>query len=138
MGEGEQSKRIRVAVYYPLGDRQDCSLERTRAAVEDYLCEIFGGVTSYPATGVYRTTEGRTLRESVQVLESYATTEMWVEHETAVKCLSAALARQFKQESVAVSVGGVLVLVSPRELESNPGGLATMPLALRRLVGLAE
>ena len=108
-----KSKPIRVVLYFPLGSTDHNRESEILPLVEDYLCRTFGGLTSYPAQGLYvREHDAIIQRESVQVLEIYASPGLWARFEEEFHHLGEALARVLDQQSVAITVEGVLTLKS--------------------------
>lgn len=105
---------VRFVLYFPLKNTAQKRAEALLSSVEDHLCRIFGGLTSYPAKGLYLNEESASIqRESVQALEVYATPGAWAKSEEEMNQLAAVVARALGQESVAMSVDGVLMFKAP-------------------------
>jgi hypothetical protein len=84
------------------------SLEEVLAEV---LCERFGGVTAYPATGTFARASGVIQTEAVVVLERYCERDAWATNRKGVENLACDLASMLKQESIGLSVDGKMLLV---------------------------
>lgn len=115
----------RFVIYVPAGDgsTQPVPEGALTAAVAEILCERFGGVTSYPATGRFTLASGAIQTESVMVLESYCEQEAWNRDHAALHELAKVLARLLRQESIAYSVDGRMSLVEPDD-DSGDGNLS--------------
>ncbi len=83
------------------------------AGVELLLCRRFGGLTTYPATGLFQRETGAIQRESVQVLECYGELESWPEDRLILHGLAGILAAVMEQEAIACSVDGRMHFVEP-------------------------
>ena len=112
------ARPIRFVLYFPLGRTAPAQVTGLLRLVEDYLCRAFGGLTSYPAFGLYLL-EGRTTiqRESVQVLEIYASPVTWARLEDKMHQFGSALARVLRQDNVAMSMEGELIFKRPDDHE---------------------
>lgn len=115
----------RFVIYVPAGDgsAQPVPDGPLTSAVAEILCERFGGVTSYPATGRFTLASGAIQTESVMVLESYCEQEAWNRDHAALHELAKVLARLLRQESIAYSVDGRMSLVGP-DGDAGEGNLA--------------
>ncbi|RYD38091.1 MAG: hypothetical protein EOP86_01810 [Verrucomicrobiaceae bacterium] len=83
------------------------------------LTEHFGGMTSYPATGYFKGSQG-IQKETVQVLEFYCPQSRLVGEQPFIRKLVMSLRRELSQESMALSVNGSLLLFSEGGEDSAP------------------
>lgn len=116
--ESETPLPHRLVIYLPSRKKDETAIEnfdRIAQVACNLLCERFGGVTSYPATGHFKKADGEIQRESVQVLEAFCEQANWQQEANYIKTLSAALAKQLAQESIACTVDGRMILVEPLE-----------------------
>lgn len=109
---GEAPKLIRFALYFPLGNGET-ELGALLRTLEEFLCASFGGLTSYPGTGLFRRKSGTIQRESVQVLEGYCSPEVWAMLAREIDRILALLALAMNQQSIAFSYNGELRFVRP-------------------------
>jgi hypothetical protein len=82
--------------------------------MEDGICKLSGGLTSYPADGLYLAPSGEVQRDRVQVLEVYGAEEKAAAIERELKAIAASLAIELDQESIALSVGGEMNFIGSR------------------------
>jgi hypothetical protein len=107
---GSAGKPIRFVLYFPLGSPSSARAADLLRRVEDHLCRTFGGLTSYPARGMYLRDSSTTIqRENVQALEIYANPDLWTDAGPKMHELAAILAGLLDQESVAISVEGTMI-----------------------------
>ena len=125
----DSEKPVRFVLYFPLGREDDAPRGELLSAVEEYLCETFGGLTSYPATGLYVSPIGKIQREPVQVLEAFADPEAWSAAHHGMHSLAGALARLLDQDSVALSVDGSLLLKEAAECDGLPAQCSPASIA---------
>jgi len=107
---------LRFVIYIPAeapGSLQEGSAEAAAEAVAELLCERFGGVTCYPATGIFKGASGAHQKEEVQVLECFCELECWAGQQGFVHTLAGTIAAMLGQESIACSVNGRMNLVPP-------------------------
>jgi hypothetical protein len=81
------------------------------STVELLLCRRFGGLTTYPAVGMFEGKSKDIQREEVQVIECYGELETWEKDGPMVYGLASLLALLLSQESIGCSVEGRLYLV---------------------------
>lgn len=117
----EAPKLIRFALYFPLGNGET-ELGALLQALEEFLCAAFGGLTSYPGTGLFRRQSGTIQRESVQVLEGYCSPEVWAMLDREIDRILPLLARAMNQQSIAFSYNGELRFVRPSGHSQMPIG----------------
>ena len=110
---------IRFVIYLPGSAEGDGAGIAT--AVKQMLCDRFGGVTSYPAVGVFKRVSGTNLEESVQVLESFCEKARWEQEEAFVHSLVEVIATLLDQESVACLVEGRMCFVAPLGADESFG-----------------
>jgi hypothetical protein len=97
-------------------------------AVEHLFCRRFGGVTSYPAVGLFQSESGAIQRERVQVLECYGELENWSADCALLRGLATVIASLLDQEAIACSVDGRMHLVAPAGTDLEMQELATSDL----------
>ena len=138
---GSQSPPTRrFALFLPSRSKQGVtiqSFEKVCDATAHALCSFFGGVTSYPATGMFLRDTGKTQQEPVVVLECFCEVETWHHHASAVHRLVRLLSGLLDQESVACSLGGKMVFVSSDEADLRLNGEIDAD-ALAKLLGRDE
>lgn len=110
---------IRFVIYLP--DPGDGDGTGIATAVKQMLCDRFGGVTSYPAVGVFKRVSGKNLEENVQVLESFCEKTRWNQEEAFVHSLAEMIATLLDQESVACLVEGRMYFVAPLGADERLG-----------------
>jgi hypothetical protein len=126
---------VRVAIYLPSAPEPALtSASDIEAAVAKTLCELFGGVTAYPAKGTFALASGRIQTEPVTVLEAYGEREAWEQHRDGVAAMARLLARLLGQESVGCSVDGKMVLVEAVEEDCSAIEKAPRPLDVYALL----
>lgn len=103
----------RFVLYLPVGEPAGSHGDLIRV-IETLLCERFGGVTSYPAVGLFKRSSGVLQREPVQVLESFCEVEVWEAEGAFMVAIAGAVAEILAQESVAFSLDGRMHLAEPR------------------------
>lgn len=107
-------KPHRLFLYLP-SQRKDGSaignFEEIADRTAETLTERFGGVTSYPATGYFNSSEG-IQREAVRVLEFYCPQAKLAGEQPFIWNLVLSLHAELSQESMALSVNGSLLLFS--------------------------
>jgi hypothetical protein len=81
--------------------------------VQGILCKRFGGVTSYPAVGLFKRASGAPEEERVQVLESFCAPDAWRENEGFLIKMAEVIGAILKQESIACQVNGWMHLIGP-------------------------
>jgi len=107
---------LRFVIYIPLAEEPSgrCALHReVLEEVQGILARRFGGVTSYPATGLFMRSSGRCEEEKVQVLESFCQREAWRENQQFLHVLAGAVGAILQQESIACQVDGRMHLIDP-------------------------
>ena len=119
--EADGTLNRRFVIYLP-------SCRKDGSAIEGYqdladaaarlLCELFGGVTSYPATGLFRRSTGEAQKEQVVALETFCESADWERRSNFLHRTAAMLAELLDQESIACSLDGRLSFVEPKE---DPG-----------------
>lgn len=82
-------------------------------AVELLFYRRFGGLTTYPAVGLYDSERGQIQREEVLVMECYGELDDWAEDGPKLHRLATILAAVLKQETIACSVDGRMHRVKP-------------------------
>jgi hypothetical protein len=82
-------------------------------AMELLFCRRFGGLTTYPAVGLYQSEGGEIQREEVFVMECYGELEGWMEDGPRLHHLAAVLAVILEQETIACSVDGRMHRIKP-------------------------
>ena len=78
--------------------------------VEDEMCKLFGGCTTYAAKGKWIDLRGRTHSEDVFIVESYATYPAFVAGQVQFKDLTNRVGRWLVQEKVAFTIDGTLYM----------------------------
>jgi len=97
-------------------------------AVENILCDRLGGVTSYPARGVFKMADSSRKTEKIQVLETYCEATDWVKQKPFLWSLAKILSAVLEQEAMAVAVDGRMELLDksaadcPKSLEGRSVG----------------
>lgn len=114
---------LRFAIYIPAapepGVPESAALEVT-AAVRTILCDRFGGVTSYPALGLFKRESGVNQQEEVHVLESFCEVEVWEARGSFLLTLAGVIAAVLEQERVACLINGRMYLIQPDPRVSRP------------------
>jgi len=100
----------RFVIYLPEVEAGGGKLQE---AVELFLCRRFGGLTSYPATGLFQRESKAIQREKVQVMECYGERETWPDDRLLLYGLAAVLANVMDQEAIACSVDGRMHHITP-------------------------
>jgi hypothetical protein len=107
---------VRFVIYIPsepeLADAGSCSSQLMKE-VQSILCNRFGGVTSYPAVGLFKRASGVPQEERVQVLESFCAPEAWKANERFLVKMAEVIGAILKQESIACQVNGWMHLIGP-------------------------
>lgn len=100
----------RFTLYLPVsGECEDaCCL-----ATELLLCELFGGVTSFPARGTFRMKTGELKVEEIQVVECYCEPVDLHRHLPMLQNLAQVIARALDQESIAYALNGRMETLKP-------------------------
>jgi hypothetical protein len=83
-------------------------------AAENILCDRLGGVTSYPARGIFRMSDGGRTSEAIQVLEAYCEADEWRENEPFLRCMAEVLCAALSQEVIACAVDGRMEMIPPK------------------------
>jgi hypothetical protein len=103
---------IRFVIYYPASPESARTDVRVlESAVVRILCERFGGVTAYPATGTFAMASGVPKAEPVTVLETYCEREAWLRELDGVGKMARLLAWLLNQEALGCSVDGKMVMI---------------------------
>ena len=108
----------RFALFLPSRNKEGeaiQSFEKVSEVTAHTLCGLFGGVTRYPATGMFHRETGATQKEEVVVLECFCEVEKWNRNSPSVLRLVRLLSGLLDQESVACSLDGEMIFVSPAE-----------------------
>lgn len=100
------------ALYLPKAPAEE--VDTLVSAVESFICRCFGGLTTYPAVGMYQNKNGEIQREEVFVLEGFGELETWDKDGAELYSLAAALAVILKQETIGCSVDGRMFFVEPQ------------------------
>lgn len=105
----------RVAVYVP-GTSGAVNSDPALAArmvetVAARLSELFGGATISLAAGAWMSAEHGLIREDVQIVYSYCTSEQLEQGAEDVLTLAHMVKREMEQEAVSVEINGALYLI---------------------------
>ncbi|MES2923124.1 MAG: hypothetical protein V4819_16325 [Verrucomicrobiota bacterium] len=115
----------RFALFLPSRSKEGVtirSFDRVSEATARALCALFGGVTSYPANGMFRRETGIIQNEALVVLECFCQVETWNQHASSVRRLVTILGGLLDQESVACSLDGNMIFVSPSATDLRING----------------
>ena len=107
---------LKFVIYIPLGDGGKERNSQGRSMVKEVqavLCSRFGGVTSYPAVGMFKRASGVPEEERVQVLECFCEQEAWEEQQLFLYRMAGLIGALLKQESIACQVNGRMHLIDP-------------------------
>jgi hypothetical protein len=130
--DGDSALPLRIAMYLPTSAGV-ADASAALPAVERFLCETFGGATSYPAAGLFKRSSGSIERETVQVVEAYCEAAAWEKAKPLIWAWAAKLATLLGQESIACSVQGRLHFIGP-----DPSGSAVTEIRDDLVRDLAE
>ena len=107
--------RSRVAVYVPgtsgPADPDSALSERMTAEAAARLSELFGGATISLAAGAWMSAEHGLIRENVQIVYSFCTSEQLEQNAEAVRALAVEIKREMQQEAVSVEIDGALYFI---------------------------
>ena len=118
--EDEKPLNRRFAVYLPSEDKSGEPIHGLEIAIDStmsMLCDRFGGVTSFPATGRFQRDSGSIQYENIFVLESFCDIESWNESSRFLQVWVGLLAAVLRQESIACLLDGKMVLVLPMHID---------------------
>ena len=101
----------RFALYLPKVAANE--VDNLISTVEQFICRRFGGLTTYPAIGMYQNKRNELQREEVVVLEGFGELETWQEDGPALYTLALTLAVMLRQETIGCSVDGRMFFVEP-------------------------
>lgn len=105
----------RVAIYVPgtAGPvAEDSALaDRVTADVAGRLSELFGGATISLAAGAWMSQEHGLIREQVQIVYSYCTTEQLEQNAGAVRAIAEHVKNTMEQEAVSVEINNALYFI---------------------------
>lgn len=115
---------VRFVIYLPTAsERSPVRADVLEDVVARILCEHFGGVTAYPAKGTFASASGTVQTEPIMVLETYCDRASWQSNQGRALSLVRLLARILRQEVVASSVDGKMLLID-RDVDGLPQILA--------------
>lgn len=107
----------RIAVYVPGGNPRTNLGTALQQSWTDTMLEafgtFFGGSTAVNVQGTWIGLDDKVVREPVNMVYSYCTSEQYDKHQADVLHLAKCLANGMKREAVAVEVDGALFLVTP-------------------------
>lgn len=109
----------RFAIYLPSCEKDGQLIdgfERLADSTSRMLCGRFGGVTVYPANGLYQRESGTPQSEKILVLESFCDSEGWARESAFLHAWVRVLSAQLRQESIACSLDGNMIFVPPGQL----------------------
>jgi hypothetical protein len=133
----EATPTRRFAIYLPSRSKDGAAIGNLEALTEDILeilCELFGGATSYPARGVFRTREGSLQGEEIRMVECFCESKAWDHHAPFLKSLLGVLARILDQETIGCALDGQLLFVPP--IAQSPANAIPLDASgLKALVG---
>ena len=133
--KNEKPLNRRFAIYLPGNDRNGEAIDGLDMAIDStmsMLCDLFGGVTAFPAKGRFRRESGSTQCENIFVLESFCDFQSWNDSSHFLEMWAGTLAALLRQESIACLLDGKMTLVPPLAL-SNQSLNQTTSETLREL-----
>jgi len=104
----------RFAIYLPTLRRDGHSIDhflQIQKAVTGLLAKWFGGVTAFPAHGIFVKGTGEAEEEEIVIAESYCEQEAWERHSSEAKALVQFLVSALHQESIACLLDGNMILL---------------------------
>jgi hypothetical protein len=126
----------RFAIYLPSCEQEGQPIDDLEAfanSTSRMLCDIFGGVTRYPAKGLYQRKSGTPQGEEIIVLESFCDSEQWTRESGFLRAWVRVLSALLRQESIACSLDGNMSFVPPGELQGEEPAIDDQE-AMRRFV----
>jgi hypothetical protein len=75
------------------------------------LSDMFGGATSTPASGAYRTTDGSLVTEAITIVYAYCTSEQAEKHMPAVMALCDKLKNDMSQECITLEYNNQIAFI---------------------------
>ncbi|MES2980904.1 MAG: hypothetical protein V4727_01210 [Verrucomicrobiota bacterium] len=126
----------RFAIYLPSCQKDGKSIDGFEALADStsrMLCERFGGVTGYPAKGLYQRESGTPQSEEILVLESFCDSEGWERESAFLHAWARVLSALLHQESIACSMDGNMSFVLPGRLQADEPDM-NHPDAMMRFV----
>ncbi len=109
---------LRIVVPSRTPESGTLPLKHWTEAVVDLITRLAGGATVLPATGHWLDARGRRVTEPVRIVEGYFTRPLASDGALRLATHLAALARQMRQEALAVVVHHRLFLLRPRRREA--------------------
>ncbi|MBC7979480.1 MAG: hypothetical protein H7Y36_02845 [Armatimonadetes bacterium] len=113
------------------------SFQDVLEATTNLLCELFGGVTCYPALGLFQRETGSPQREEIHILESYCDNTAWARESHFLWTMAGVLSALLRQETMACSLDGQMAFVEPVHM-SDEASRGIIKAALKRWVAEAR
>lgn len=126
----------RFAIYLPSCERDGkpiAGFEEFAVSTSRMLCDLFGGVTRYPAKGLYQKDTGTPQSEDIIVLESFCDSAGWTRESGFLRAWVRVLSALLRQESLACSLDGNMSFVIPCKLMDGEPDMGDQE-AMRRFV----
>lgn len=97
------------------------------------LCDLFGGVTTYPAKGLFQRNSGIPQSEEILVMESFCDANTWARESGFLRAWARVVSAILCQDSIACSLDGNMSFVEPGHLQGGQPDMGDDD-ALRRFV----
>ncbi len=126
----------RFAIYLPSCQKDGQPIDGFEGLADStshMLCDLFGGVTVYPAKGLYQRESGTPQSEEILVLESFCDNEGWTRKSAFLHAWASVLSALLRQESIACSMDGNMSFVLPGQLPADEPDM-NHPDAMMRFV----